>query len=94
MSQYLTFSITEFLSEIAQVRDKGRAGIDRGLRTHGFHIFRHTGGSIVRAQTGDIKLAQVIYRTTGGVTCRKAILAARTVNLSLGLRLKTQSQSE
>src|SRR5436853_7888750 len=36
-----------------------RAGIDRGLRTHGFHIFRHTGGSIVRAQTGDIKLAQV-----------------------------------
>jgi integrase len=36
-----------------------KAGIDRGLRTHGFHIFRHTGGSIVRAQTGDIKLAQV-----------------------------------
>jgi hypothetical protein len=26
---------------------------------HGFHIFRNTGGSIVRAQTGDIKLAQV-----------------------------------
>src|SRR5947209_9078119 len=36
-----------------------KAGIDRGRRTHGFHIFRHTGGSIVRAQTGDIKLAQV-----------------------------------
>ena len=36
-----------------------KAGIDRGFRTHGFHIFRHTGGSIVRAQTGDIKLAQV-----------------------------------
>ena len=36
-----------------------KAGIDRGLRTHGFHIFRHTGGSIVRAQTGEIKLAQV-----------------------------------
>lgn len=36
-----------------------RAGIDRRLRTHGFHIFRHTGGSIVKAQTGDIKLAQV-----------------------------------
>jgi len=23
-----------------------KAGIDRGLRTHGFHIFRHTGGSV------------------------------------------------
>ncbi len=36
-----------------------KAGIDRGFRTHGFHIFRHTGGSIVRAQTGDMKLAQL-----------------------------------
>jgi integrase len=36
-----------------------RVGIDRGYRTHGFHIFRHSAGSIVRAQTGDMKLAQV-----------------------------------
>ena len=36
-----------------------RAAIDRGKRTHGFHIFRHTGGSIVRTVTGDMKLAQL-----------------------------------
>jgi integrase len=36
-----------------------KAGIDHGLRTHGFHIFRHAGDSIVRAQTGDIKPVQV-----------------------------------
>ena len=36
-----------------------RAGIIRGKRTHGFHLFRHTGGSVVRAVTGDMKLTQI-----------------------------------
>jgi integrase len=36
-----------------------RAKIDRGKRTHGFHIFRHTGGSIIRSVTGDMNLAQL-----------------------------------
>ncbi len=36
-----------------------RAGIMRGKRTHGFHIFRHTGATIIRSLTGDMKLAQI-----------------------------------
>ena len=36
-----------------------RAGIERGHRTHGFHIFRHSAGSIIHKQTGSMKLAQV-----------------------------------
>jgi hypothetical protein len=48
-----------------------KAGIDRGLRMRGFHIFRHTGGSIVRAQTGDInslrQLSQAQLSTTSDV---------------------------
>ena len=35
-----------------------KSGIDRGLRTHGFHIFRHTAGSIVHTATGNLKLIQ------------------------------------
>ena len=35
-----------------------RAGIKRGSRTHGFHLFRHTAGSIVHEKTGSVKLAQ------------------------------------
>ncbi len=35
-----------------------RAGIERGSRTHGFHLFRHTAGSIVHEKTGSVKLAQ------------------------------------
>ena len=35
-----------------------RAGIKRGSRTHGFHLFRHTAGSIVHEKTGSLKLAQ------------------------------------
>ena len=36
-----------------------RAGIVRGSRTHGFHIFRHTGATRIRELTGDMKLAQL-----------------------------------
>jgi integrase len=35
-----------------------RCGISREKWSHGFHVFRHTAGSIVHAQTGDLKLAQ------------------------------------
>ena len=35
-----------------------RAGIERGSRTHGFHLFRHTAGPIVHEKTGSVKLAQ------------------------------------
>jgi integrase len=35
-----------------------RCKIAREKWRHGFHIFRHTAGSIVHAQTGDLKLAQ------------------------------------
>ena len=35
-----------------------RAGIKRQARAHGFHMFRHSAGSIVHAKTGDLKLAQ------------------------------------
>jgi integrase len=34
------------------------AGIVPQARTHGFHMFRHSAGSIVHAKTGDLKLAQ------------------------------------
>lgn len=35
-----------------------RAGINRGDRTHGFHIFRHTAATIIADRTGKMKLAQ------------------------------------
>lgn len=35
-----------------------RCSISREKWSHGFHVFRHTAGSIVHAQTGDLKLAQ------------------------------------
>jgi site-specific recombinase XerD len=34
------------------------AGIVPQARAHGFHVFRHSAGSIVHAKTGDLKLAQ------------------------------------
>jgi integrase len=34
------------------------AGIQRKARAHGFHMFRHSAGSIVHAKTGNLKLAQ------------------------------------
>jgi len=36
-----------------------RAEIERGPRTHGFHIFRHSPGSIIHRKTGSMKLAQI-----------------------------------
>ena len=41
-----------------------RLGIKRGHRTHGFHIFRHTAGSITYTKTGDIKAAQTLLGHT------------------------------
>jgi len=35
-----------------------QAGIVPQARTHGFHMFRHSAGSIVHAKTGNLKLAQ------------------------------------
>ena len=34
------------------------AGIERDPRTHGFHLFRHSAGSIIHAVTRDLKQAQ------------------------------------
>jgi len=36
-----------------------RAGIERVLRSSGFHAFRHAGSSIINELTGDLKLSQV-----------------------------------
>lgn len=35
-----------------------RAGIERSVRHHGFHIFRHTAGSLIYARSRDLKLVQ------------------------------------
>ena len=35
-----------------------RAGIERGSRTHGFHIFRHTASSTIYRETKNAKMAQ------------------------------------
>ncbi len=40
------------------------AGIEPGARSHGFHLFRHSAGSIIHSMTGDIKLAQEQLRRT------------------------------
>ena len=40
------------------------AGINRGVGTHGFHIFRHSAGSIVNDRTRDMRLAQELLRHT------------------------------
>jgi integrase len=37
-----------------------RLGIQRFPRESGFHAFRHSAGSIVNLETGDLKLAQVL----------------------------------
>ena len=34
------------------------AGITRGKRTHGFHILRHTAGSLMYRQSRDLKMVQ------------------------------------
>jgi len=35
-----------------------KAGIERSARHHGFHIFRHTAGSLIYARSRDLKLVQ------------------------------------
>ncbi len=40
------------------------AGIERGRRTHGFHLFRHSAASIVHERTRDLKLTQTLLRHT------------------------------
>ncbi len=37
-----------------------RLGIDRPARSAGFHTFRHSAGSIINAETGNLKIAQKI----------------------------------
>lgn len=49
-----------------------KAGIERGKGTHGFHLIRHTAGSIVHRRTGDVKLVQELLghsriETTGDI---------------------------
>lgn len=34
------------------------AGVKRAKRTHGYHIFRHTAGSLMYARSHDLKLVQ------------------------------------
>jgi site-specific recombinase XerD len=45
-----------------------RAGIERGERTHGFHIFRHSGASIVHAEKKTLGPGQELLRHTSPVT--------------------------
>jgi integrase len=49
-----------------------KAGIARGKGTHGFHLLRHTAGSLVHRRTGDLKLVQELLghsriETTGDI---------------------------
>ena len=48
-----------FVRDSALYPAMDRAGIEHGPRTHGFHIFRHSAGSIIHKKTGSMKLAQI-----------------------------------
>jgi integrase len=70
-------------------------GIERKPRQHGFHLFRHTCGSILYAPTGDIRLAKDalahsristtsdIYVHTDEVPAEVAEMVGREINLTL-----------
>ena len=70
-------------------------GIERKPRQHGFHLFRHTCGSIVYALTGDIRLAKDalahsristtsdIYVHTDEVPAEVAEMVGREINFTL-----------
>jgi integrase len=70
-------------------------GIERKPRQHGFHLFRHTCGSILYALTGDIRLAKDalahsristtsdIYVHTDEVPAKVAELVGREINFTL-----------
>lgn len=75
-----------------------RAGIKRGDRTHGFHIFRHTAGSIVHTATGNLKLIQgflghsristtsdIYVHVDDSATAEATGIIARELNLALSL---------
>jgi integrase len=81
-----------------------RLGIPRSLRSAGFHIFRHSVGSFINAQTGNLKLAQKllghsnlsttadIYTHTSEESEREAALAVERAiygNLFSNLRTRT-----
>ncbi len=68
------------------------AEIERKPRQHGFHLFRHTCGSIVYALTGDIRLAKDalaqsttsdIYVHTDEVPAEVAETVGREINFTL-----------
>lgn len=73
------------------------AGIERKPRQHGFHLFRHTCGTIVYDETGDIRLAKDalahsristtsdIYVHTDEVPVEIAELVGRKINCTLTL---------
>lgn len=59
-----------------------RAGIKRGLRTHGFHILRHTAASLLHERTHDLKGVQEFLRhsqigTTADIYVHKTATVGR-----------------
>lgn len=80
--------------------------IKRNPRQHGFHLFRHTCGSIVYALTGDIRLAKDalahsristtsdIYVHTDEVPAEVAEMVGREINLTLTAPKKVRWSNE
>ena len=68
-----------------------RTGIERKKGQHGFHLFRHTSGSMIYEETGDLKLGQEflrhstvrmtgdVYTHTDGAARRATELLARII---------------
>lgn len=48
----------DFLRKQVLYKAMKAAGIEPGYRTHGFHLFRHSAGSIVHSITRDVKTTQ------------------------------------
>jgi len=80
-----------------------RAGINRQERSHGFHIFRHTAGSIVHTATGNLKLIQEFLghsriSTTSDIyvhvpetmTGQATEIMVREINLALSLPIEPE----
>jgi len=80
-----------------------RAGIKRQDRSHGFHIFRHTAGSIVHTATGNLKLIQEFLghsriSTTSDIyvhvpetmTGQATEIMVKEINLALSLPLESE----
>ena len=65
-----------------------RLGIPRASRSAGFHTFRHSAGSIVNAETGNLKLAQKLLghsnlSTTADIYTHTSAEAERDATLAL-----------